>query len=258
MPIGFNAPDTTVGWIGNGGVLIARLDENDRPVNGFFTVGQSSSAVLALSSDKVEMQDMVYGTLGTAMSKIIKNSGELTINLKSFSPEVMELALFGKATSDVSEEGATATVKAYKKMNAIVPGIISAVTSAKVTGSADTLVSVVDYVVSNGSIYFPETSSIVDGDSVEIVYDKAAVKRIEGFVNSGINVMVVFDGVNLANQDMPVKVTYHKVSLSPAAQRQLLSSDYGDQELKGTLQVSKAVTGAGLSKLFKEEHAVAA
>jgi len=59
-------------------------------------------------------------------------------------------------------------------------------------------------------------------------------------------------------QDTPVKVTYHKVSLSPAAQRQLLSEDYADQEIRGTLQVSKAVTGSGLSKMFKEEHVVAA
>lgn len=55
----------------------------------------------------------------------------------------------------------------------------------------------------------------------------------------------------------PVKVTLHKVALSPVAQRQLLSSDYADQEIKGTLQVSKAVTGSGLSKIFKEEHVAA-
>lgn len=258
MSIGYNSPDTTIGWIGNGGILIARLDSNDQPVNGFYAVGQPSSAVLALSSDKVEMQDMVYGTLGVAMSKTIKNSGELTINLKSFSPEIMEMALFGVATSDVAEQGATATVKAYKERNAVIPGIISVVTSVTVQSAAEALVPGEDYVVSNGSIYFPKTSSIADGDTVEVVYDKAAVRRIEGFVNSGVNVMIIFDGINLAKDDAPVKVTYHKVALSPSAQRQLLSNDYADQEIKGTLQVSKAVTGAGLSKLFKEEHVVVA
>lgn len=257
MSLGFNAPDTTIGWIGNGGLLISKLDANDRPVGGFFTVGQASSAVLALSSDKVEMQDMVYGTLGVAQSKIIKNSAEATINLKSFSPEVMELALFGQVTEDIAETGATATAKAYKGRSIIVDGIIAAVTSVKVTGETEALIAGTDYVISNGSIYFPTGSTIADGDVVDVVYDKAAVRRVEGMVTTGVNVMIVFDGVNLANGDTPVKVTYHKVSLSPAAQRQLLSSDYADQEIKGTLQVSKAVTGSGLSKMFKEEHVVA-
>lgn len=257
MSLGFNAPDTTIGWIGNGGLLISKLDANDRPVGGFFTVGQASSAVLALSSDKVEMQDMVYGTLGVAQSKIIKNSAEATINLKSFSPEVMELALFGQVTEDIAETGATATAKAYKGRSIIVDGIIAAVTSVKVTGETEALIAGTDYVISNGSIYFPTGSTIADGDVVDVVYEKAAVRRVEGMVTTGVNVMIVFDGVNLANGDTPVKVTYHKVSLSPAAQRQLLSSDYADQEIKGTLQVSKAVTGSGLSKMFKEEHVVA-
>lgn len=84
MSLGFNAPDSTIGWIANGGLLLTKLDANDKPVGGYFNVGQASSAVLALSSDKVEMQDMVYGTLGVAKSKIIKNSAELTINLKAF------------------------------------------------------------------------------------------------------------------------------------------------------------------------------
>lgn len=169
----------------------------------------------------------------------------------------MELALFGKVTEDIAETGATVTAKAYKGRSIIVDGIIAAVTSVKITGDAEVLVAGTDYVVSNGSIYFPATSSVVDGDTVDVVYDKAAVRRIEGMVTTGVNVMLVFDGVNMAASDTPVKVTYLKVALSPAAQRQLLSSDYADQEIKGTLQVSKAVTGSGLSKMFKEEHVLA-
>lgn len=254
MSLGFNSPDTTIGWIGNGGILISKLDSNDMPVGGFFNVGQLSSAVLSLSSDKVEMQDMVYGTLGVAKSKVIKNSGEVTLSLRSYSPEVMEMALFGKTTKDVAKVGEMFSEKAYKSRSIVVPGIISAVTS--ISNGAETLDEGTDYVVSNGSIYFPETSSIVDGDSVTVVYDRAAVTRVEGMVNTGVSVMVVFDGLNLGTdgEDLPVKVTYYKLSLTPAASRQLVSADYGDQEIKGTLQVSKAVSGSGLSKMFKEEH----
>ncbi|MDH0145141.1 hypothetical protein N7335_01910 [Stutzerimonas stutzeri] len=257
MAFGQNFTDTTYGYIGNGGVLISKLDANDRPVGGFFNVGQLSSAILALSSEKVEMQDMVYGTLGVAKSKVIRNTGELTLNLKSSSPDVMELVLFGQVTDDVAEVGATFTGKAYKGRSIIVHGVISAVTS--VTGAAAAVLEEgVDYVVSDGSIEFLKDGTITDGDEVTVVYDKAAVRRIEGLVNTGVNVMVVFDGKNIAENDSPVKVTYYKMSLSPAAARQLVSADYGDLEIKGTLLTSRAVSGTGLSKMFKEEHVIAA
>lgn len=258
MSYGFNSPDNTIGWIGNGGAMIERLDSNDQPVSGAMYVGQASSASLALSSDKVEMMDMTYGTLGVAQSKVIKNTAELTMNLKSFNPDVLALVLYGDVYKDVAVPGATASIKAFKESNAIVPGIISLLTSVTIKGEAEPLTEGQDYVISNGSLYFPKTSAIQDGDVVDVVYEKAAVRRIKGFTNTGVNVRITFDGTNLAADDAPVKVVYHKVSLSPAAQRQLLSSDYADQEIKGTLLVSKAVTGAGRSKLFVEEHVTAA
>ena len=258
MSYGFNSPDNTIGWIGNGGAMIERLDSNDQPVSGAMYVGQASSASLALSSDKVEMMDMTYGTLGVAQSKVIKNTAELTMNLKSFNPDVLALVLYGDVYKDVAVPGATASVKAYKESNAIIPGIISQLTSVTIHGESTPLTEDQDYVISNGSLYFPRNSSIQDGDVVDVVYEKAAVRRIEGFTNTGVNVRITFDGTNLAANDAPVKVVYHKVSLSPAAQRQLLSADYAEQEVKGTLLVSKAVTGAGRSKLFVEEHVSAA
>lgn len=254
MSKGFNSIDTTVGWIGNGGILVAKLDENDRPVGGFFNVGQLSSAVLALTSSKVEMLDMVYGTLGVAKSKVVSNTGEVTLNLKSFSPEVMELALFGEVAEDSIKTGEKYTAKAYPGRSIVVPGIISDVTS--VTLEEIPLVEGQDYVVSDGSIEILKDAGIEAGDEIEITYDRAAVRRVEGLTNSGVSVMIVFDGKNLAEGDKPVKVTYHKVSLSPAAQRQLVTAEYGDQEIKGTLEVSRAVSGSGLSKMFVEEHAV--
>ena len=254
MSQGFNAKDTTYGWIGNGGLLIAKLDANDKPVGGFFMVGQASSASLALSSEKVEMKDTIYGTLGTSKSQNISSTGEVTINLKSFNPEVMELALFGKMTNDIAETGVEFQTKAYKSRSVVVDGIITEVTSVKISGEDEPLTRDADYVVSNGSIYFPEESRIADGDTVDIVYDKAAVRRVEGMVSSGVNVMIVFDGYNISEGRAPVKVTYHKVALSPAAQRQLISTDYADQEIKGAVLVSNAIPGSIYSRMFKEEY----
>lgn len=247
-----NVKDTSIGWIGNGAILISVLDENDEPTGGFTAVAHSSSAVLALTSDKVEMQDTTFGTLSTAKSKVIKNTGELTINAKDFNRELMRLALFGSLTKDAAEASKTWAGKAYLGKSVVVPGVISSVSAVTVGGEP---LDEALYRVSGGSIEFDEAAGFEDGAVVEITYSTKATTRLEGLVNSGINVQIVFDGFNLAEDDREVKVTYHKVSLSPAAQRQLITSEYGEQEIKGTLLASKAISGSGLSKLFKEEYA---
>jgi len=100
----FNPIDNTVGWIGNGAILISKLNKLDRPVGGFANAGQCSSAVLALSNERVEMGDTMSGSLGTAQSRITKNKAEGTVTLKSFEPKNLAMALYG----DVIREAAVA------------------------------------------------------------------------------------------------------------------------------------------------------
>lgn len=77
-------------------------------------------------------------------------------------------------------------------------------------------------------------------------------------ITSDMDLYIVFDGMNVSEANSPVKVTIYNVSLSPMTQRQLIGTDFGELELKGTVQLSRSVAGAGLSKYYKEEHAVMA
>ncbi|MBH3415293.1 hypothetical protein I5S78_02790 [Pseudomonas putida] len=244
--------DTSIGWIGNGAILISKLDNSDKPVGGFYAIAHSSSAVLALSVDKVEMQDTTYGTLSAVKSKVIKTTGELTLNAKDFNVEVMKLALFADITKDAAAAEKTWVGNAFLGRSVVVPGLIASVASITIAGEP---VTEDQYRVSGGSIEFDAAASFEDGAEATIVYSTKATTRLEGLINSNINVQIVFEGFNLGEDDQNVKVTYHKVSLSPAAQRQLITADWGDQEIKGTLLASKAVNGSGVSKLFKEEYA---
>ncbi|MGG2396312.1 hypothetical protein ACJRW5_05085 [Pseudomonas sp. SH1-B] len=256
----FNPIDNTKGWIGNGAVLISKLDSLDRPVGGFSNAGQCSSAVLALSNERVEMADTMTGSLGTAQSRITKNTAEGTVTLKSFEPKNLAMALYGDVIRDAAV-AKTITRTAYIGKAVMLDGIATEITSVK---SADGLVTYdegVHYLTSSGTIFIiadqPSEDGIADEDELEIAYQGAAVDRIEGFINQSVDVQIVFEGMNVSTGD-DVKVTWHKVSLDPAAQRQLISTDYGDLELKGRLQLSKAITGTRLSKMFKEEHRVTA
>ncbi|MBX8497802.1 hypothetical protein [Pseudomonas cichorii] len=195
--------------------------------------------------DKHELQ-------ATAKSRVIKNTGELTINSKDFNVEVMKLALFADAIKDAAATEKTWAGKAYLGRSVVVPGMIASVTSITIGGE---VLDESAYRVSGGSIEFDLTAGFIDGAEATVVYASKASTRLEGLINSNVNVQIIFEGVNLGEEDQAVKVTYHKVSLSPAAQRQLITTDWGDQEIKGTLLASKAVSGSGLSKLFKEEYA---
>ncbi|HHM5016614.1 TPA: hypothetical protein ACRMAA_002026 [Pseudomonas aeruginosa] len=255
----FNPIDTTKGWIGNGAVLISRLDSLDRPVGGFSNAGQCSSAVLALSTERVEMADTMTGSLGTAQSRVTKNKAEGTITLKSAGdPKNIALALYG----DVIRDTASAKVvirTAYLGASLVLDGIATEITSVKSEDGITEYEEGVHFLASSGSIFIiadqPEEDGIADGDELKVTYQTAVVDRIEGFINQSMDVQIVFEGMNVSTGE-DVKVTWHKVSLDPAAQRQLISTDYGDLELKGTLQLSKAITSTGLSKMFKEEHRV--
>lgn len=256
MATKFNSPQETLGYIGNGALLVGVLDENDEARTGFRNLGQISSAVVALSSEKVELADTMQGTLSTSQSIVVRNTAELTATLKSFSPENLALALYGESVLEQEEIGASYTFEYIPGNIEVVPGIISG--NARVELVADARDVTDSFIFNGGSIYAKKTENdpngLVDGDEVVLTYDKASLKRVEGFINSSINVQLVFDGFNIANQDKAVKVTYYKVALDPAAQRQLISSDFADQEIRGTLLASNAVSGVGVSKLFKEEH----
>ncbi|MDF4819797.1 hypothetical protein P3547_19920 [Vibrio parahaemolyticus] len=253
---GVNTPDNTVGYIGNGAMLLSVLDENDKPTH-FYNVGQVSSASISLSQETATIKDTMSGSLSDAQSAVIGTSAEASLSLASFDPEMLALALFGEKNEDAAETGKTQTFNVKLGYSAVVEGIIKEVTSiVRTSDSADVTEN---FIVSNGSLFAVKdqsgfTNALVDGDELTITYDTHAVDRVEGFVASSVNVALVFDGINVARSGRPVKVTYHKVQLSPTTARQLISTEYGSHEITGKLLASKAITGTGLSKLFKEEH----
>lgn len=178
-------------------VAVHKLDSNDLPIGGFYAVAHSSSAVLALTSDKVEMQDTTYGTLATAKSRVIKNTGELTINAKDFNVEVMKLALFEDAIKDVAAAEKTWTGKAYLGRSIVVPGMIASVTSVTVRGE---ILAESSYRVSGGSIEFDQAAGFIDGAEVTVLHATKASTRLEGLINSNVNVQIIFEGMNLGEE----------------------------------------------------------
>ncbi|MBH9742178.1 MULTISPECIES: hypothetical protein [Vibrio] len=258
---GQNTPDNTLGFIGNGNALAAFLDAKDKPVGGHFSFGQISSLSIELSTEKASMQDTMTGSKGTAQETVISTEATTNFTLNSFHKDVLRPALFAKLYEDAEDVGKTMKATVNLGRSIVVDGIIKEITS--IVRDSDSADVTENFIISNGSIYTDKDQSgfaeaLVEDDAVTITYTSLAVDRIEAFVESGINLQIVFDGFNIADENRPVKVTLHKVALSPSAARNLISTEYATHDITGTLLASKAVTGTGLSRLFKEEHVIAA
>lgn len=256
MYAGLNTQVETVGYIGNGAIMASEVNKSTgKPADIYWNLGMISSATLAISTDFVEMDDYMSGTLGVAMRQKTKTTVEVTMTLKSVSAENVALGAYSKVVKDAAESNKKHKGFAYKGKALVPDGIISKVDAVTADGGGLEFEEGVDYIVSNGHVFFPEASSIEDGLEVEITYSTVSAKRLEALINSDLNLKLVFDGFNISRSKSPVKVTMHNVSISPTTQRQLISNDYGELELKGVLQFASFANGPGLSGYFKEEHA---
>lgn len=251
----YNSPIQNKLYNGGGAILMSALDENDVPVGGFYNIGTCDAASISYNITSIEQKDASRGTLTTVKKIVTEKNGELTIAAKSFSADNMAMALFGTVAEDAESLGVVTTETAYLGRFIYLDGIVKSV--ASVTGSAGVLVEGTDYIVNGGTLYITETANVVDGESVDVVYDRAQTRRVEALVEGSKEVAIVFEGTNVADDDKAVKVTIFKVSLSPSEQRDLISAeDFATLSINGSILASNSVTGAGESRLVKEEYAV--
>lgn len=250
----YRSPIQNTLYNGGGAILMSALDANDNPVGGYYNIGTCDAASIAYTISEIEQKDAQRGTLQTVKKIVTEKSGEVTIAAKSFSAENMAMALFGELAEDaettVNGFEATAYVGRFVNLDGIVKSV------SVVTDGSASFVEGTDFVVNGGTLYIPEGSSIADGTAIQVTYVKASVARVEGMIEGSKEVAIVFEGTNVADDSKAVKVTIHKVSLSPTEQRDLISAEgFATLTIKGTILASNA-TDASESNLVKEEYQV--
>lgn len=257
---GNNYSYDTIPYVGSGSVLFSKIDANDKPTGGWSNIGTCNSATASLSTEALEIKETQSGKNTVTHKITTAQNGELSIETISFKPDVLKDLLFGELYEDAENPSATFSDAAYLGKVVMVPGFISEITSVDSEDEMTTYVEGENYIVSDSGIEILKDQSgaanpITDGDVVVVSYTKAASQRIEGMINNNVEVAVAFTGVNVADGDKPVKAIYHKVSLTPAQQRQLISAEQeATMSITGTLLAAKYITDPTKSKLFSEEH----
>jgi hypothetical protein len=256
MSLGNNIENTTKLYSGQGSLFFRLLDSDENFVGGWFNVGNCESVSFDLAVEQEEILESQSGQRSVFRKLSAKKTANISIETSNFDAEIATLGLFG--TSTLEEAGAAVkTDTAYVGCAIPLDGFAESVESVTNEDETITYVEGIDYTISDSYVYITRGGSIVDGSTVVINYTKSQARVIQGLVKNEVNVAVMFTGVNTAEGDKPVRVEFFKVSLSPSQQRNLITaSGVANQQIQGSVLSANRIVGTGLSKMFKEVHAV--
>ena len=120
------------------------------------------------------------------------------------SPENIALVLYGDASTVDATTGTPETETFTARPGGLIPLAYMNPSNVTVTidpaGTATQATVGDDYEVRVGGVFIPETSGIVDGDTIEISYDHGGQYVVEAMVNSGYEFEASFRGYNEARQ----------------------------------------------------------
>lgn len=258
MSFGNNAINQDQYYLAEGSIWFQLLDDKDRPVGDPINIGSCNSADISFEVDALDIRETQSGR-NNVMQRIPRStSGTLNLSVKNFDPKTLAFGLYADEIKTAGETSKVITATVKPGSVHLVDGFLKTVDSIETTSATPvTLTEGVHYVVSDSYIEFLEDQG-VDGlageEEVTITCSTYAVRSLEAMVKSEVNVRVVFTGVNTSRGDAPVRVTGHKVALDPMQQRGLISiENEAEVAIQGSLLASRAITGQGLSKLYKEE-----
>ena len=265
MAINYNADKDSKAWLVGGTLYWTELDENDKPVGGYRSLGFCDSVDLAAEQTTVDLYASLNGARNKVRSVITENNTTLSIVLRDAQPENVGLILFGDAIQNAEAAATVETITANLGKNVPLSGVVKDLATVSITdvGGTTTYLAGENFVVNNGSVFFLEdqtgaTNPITDLESVEVTYDKLAEAVIEGFTKSEVTGALYFEGENLAEKGEIVKVWIHKVSLTPAASYQVYATeDFGSFQIDGSaLSSQNSDIPSGKSKIYKEVREV--
>ena len=263
MSIGNNFNTNDQFWVGGGMAAFSEIDPvTDLPTGGFWTSGSLKQALLALGVNALEVKSSATGLNKLAQKIVTEVTAKGKITLQNLSPQNIAMFSFGKTVANA--EATVASYTAIAKLGRIimVDGLIKTLTSVKNSAGTTTYELGKNYIVSDSGIEILKdqtgaTAAIADGDTVKIAYTKAAATTVEALTKTEANYCLVFMGNNIADEYSPKKVTFFKVSLTPAAQIALMSAEAeAEVEIEFDVISPKYITSSDVSKFYKEEYAV--
>lgn len=239
-------------YIGSGQIYIREYGASAP----FVDIGNCSALTASPQEDVKTLADSTTPGGGTR-NEVRRITGvDVSYTFTDFSPKNFERALRGMSSANTSGTVTDELVVAYKGGWTPLAKLPSSVTAVKNASSATTYTAGTDYIVQDGGLYIPTTSTIVDpvagAANLKVTYANVASTVVEALVNSAKQYEMQFVGLNEARSGKRVRVRMHKVSAGVIQQMAVIGQDFGSGEVGGKL-LADTTRGVGLSKYMQIE-----
>lgn len=218
-------------------------------------VGNASALTFGATLDTKELKNFMTSGGGTYAKVDRIASVSVTMTVHDLNGGNLARASNGAARTQAAGTVTAEPVVAYKGGTtplARPPGSITTVTPV---GGGTAFVNGTDYRITPGGIEIPADSAIPEpvagAPNIAVTYDNYLQTVVEAMVNSGKTYEFIFEGLNEAEEDLPMVVHAYRVKFAPAQAINFIGDDFAALELVGTSLIDNSKTGQGLSKYFK-------
>lgn len=219
-------------------------------------IGNCSALTFSPQTNTLSLPDHTKPGGGTRNR--VDRVGDVEMSLTFHDFEGANFADFLRGTvAEIAAGNITAEpVVAYKGGFTPLSRTATAITSVEPPGGGTAYDAGDDYVLQDGGIFVPLTSSIpaptAGAPNIEVDFSHGAVQVTQAFVESAKQYQLLFAGLNEARSGKRVRVHAHKVSGGVLQELGLLGEQYGAGTVTGAL-LADTSKGAGLSQYFTIE-----
>jgi hypothetical protein len=222
-------------------------------VGKFRPVGNVSVISLKHQVDSQRQPDYQRSGGGTAVRVDRIQQIDCEMTWLTFSPENWALATSGTQATVVAGAtavGAEEVVKGYKDSTVRLAHPPLAIASVKNSAGATTYTPETHYQKTDGGLYFPVGSSIVEAADLKVTYSWPEYTKIEGATGTAAELEMFFEGLNEADDDKPMLVDIWRLSMPSAEQIALIGTQLGEMQFSAEC-LKDPSKGSGVSSYYR-------
>lgn len=234
--------------LGSGRLLIREYGS----AAGFQPVGNCSAISVSPQSDDITLADYTKPGGGTYAKASRVSDIQISYTFHDFHPENLARALRGSIDYLTAGTVTAESVTAYKGGYIPLARVATAITSVTDDDGTTTYTAGTDYVLDNGVLYIPATSTIDAGETLKVTYTAPASGKVQAFSVGQKDYEMLFLGETEVNTTQRKTLRCHKVSGGVLEEMALIGDDMGEGSVTGSLQSdpSKYVAGSTNSQYF--------
>ena len=224
--------------MGKGRLYFATKNATTGQANDFTWLGNVPKLTLNTTQADVEHKESYTGLNLTDKLIATGQKANASFTVEEFLRTNLTYFLFGTSSTVSAATVTSETVVA--KLGGYVPVANINITTwtSLVLGSNPSTVYVngTDYTINlgTGMLYFPPTSTIVDGASLRANYASGAIERVSAFTgNQNPTYWLRFDGLNQAEDNKPVIIDVYSFRPKPVGSIELINEDFTQLDIEG-------------------------